>query len=169
MENVGKYDITASVKASSNSNYTVTTKAGTLTVTQKAATATVGKFEKNYGDKDPKFTFTTEGLVTEGEELELPSITRAKGEDVGSYKVSLSFAEGSNTNYKLTIVPGSLTLLGGAPGIGKSTLMLQISGALSKVGTVLYISGEESLSQVKSRAERLSIFFLCLKGKTDSP
>ena len=55
------------------------------------------------------------------------------------------------------IVPGSLTLLGGAPGIGKSTLMLQISGALSKVGTVLYISGEESLSQVKSRAERLSI------------
>ena len=55
------------------------------------------------------------------------------------------------------IVPGSLTLLGGAPGIGKSTLMLQISGALSKVGTVLYISGEESLSQVKSRAERLNI------------
>ncbi len=110
LENVGKYDITASVKASSNSNYTVTTKAGTLTVTQKAATATVGKFEKNYGDKDPKFTFTTEGLVTEGEELELPSITRAKGEDVGSYKVSLSFAEGSNTNYKLTIVPGSLTI-----------------------------------------------------------
>ena len=55
------------------------------------------------------------------------------------------------------IVPGSLTLLGGAPGIGKSTLMLQISGALSKTGTVLYISGEESLSQVKSRAERLNI------------
>ena len=55
------------------------------------------------------------------------------------------------------IVPGSLTLLGGAPGIGKSTLMMQISGALAKVGTVLYISGEESLSQVKSRAERLNV------------
>lgn len=55
------------------------------------------------------------------------------------------------------IVPGSLTLLGGAPGIGKSTLMLQISSALSKNGTVLYISGEESLSQVKSRADRLKI------------
>lgn len=55
------------------------------------------------------------------------------------------------------IVPGSLILLGGAPGIGKSTLMLQISGALSKIATVLYISGEESLSQVKSRAERLNI------------
>ncbi|MFA7674754.1 MAG: DNA repair protein RadA [Endomicrobiia bacterium] len=55
------------------------------------------------------------------------------------------------------IVPGSLILLGGAPGIGKSTLMLQISGAISKSGTVLYISGEESLSQVKSRAERLKV------------
>lgn len=55
------------------------------------------------------------------------------------------------------IVPGSLILLGGAPGIGKSTLMLQISGAVSKNGTVLYVSGEESLSQVKSRAERLKI------------
>lgn len=55
------------------------------------------------------------------------------------------------------IVPGSLTLLGGAPGIGKSTLMLQISSALAKNGTVLYISGEESLSQIKSRAERLKV------------
>lgn len=55
------------------------------------------------------------------------------------------------------IVPGSLILLGGAPGIGKSTLMLHVSGALSGIGTVLYISGEESLAQVKSRAERLKI------------
>lgn len=55
------------------------------------------------------------------------------------------------------VVPGSLILLGGAPGIGKSTLMLHISDALSAEGTVLYISGEESLSQVKSRAERLKI------------
>lgn len=55
------------------------------------------------------------------------------------------------------IVPGSLILLGGAPGIGKSTLMLHVSGALSDTGTVLYISGEESLSQVKSRAERLKV------------
>ena len=55
------------------------------------------------------------------------------------------------------VVPGSLTLLGGAPGIGKSTLMLQVSAALSQNGTVLYISGEESLSQVKSRADRLSV------------
>ncbi|MDR1784468.1 MAG: DNA repair protein RadA [Endomicrobium sp.] len=55
------------------------------------------------------------------------------------------------------IVPGSLILLGGAPGIGKSTLMLHISSALSDENKVLYVSGEESLSQVKSRAERLKI------------
>ncbi|MCL2799670.1 MAG: DNA repair protein RadA [Endomicrobia bacterium] len=55
------------------------------------------------------------------------------------------------------VVPGSLILLGGAPGIGKSTLMLHVSDALSSAGTVLYVSGEESLSQVKSRAERLKV------------
>ena len=55
------------------------------------------------------------------------------------------------------IVKGSLILVGGEPGIGKSTLMLQVSSALSQNGTVLYISGEESLSQVKSRAERLKV------------
>ncbi|MDR0486154.1 MAG: DNA repair protein RadA, partial [Elusimicrobiota bacterium] len=54
-------------------------------------------------------------------------------------------------------VSGSLTLLGGAPGIGKSTLMLHISDKLSAFGNVLYISGEESPSQVKSRADRLNI------------
>lgn len=55
------------------------------------------------------------------------------------------------------IVPGSLVLLGGAPGIGKSTLMLQVSAALSRGGRVLYISGEESLAQVKARADRLGV------------
>jgi DNA repair protein RadA/Sms len=55
------------------------------------------------------------------------------------------------------LVPGSLLLLGGPPGIGKSTLMLQVSGALSKKRKVLYVSGEESLSQVKARANRLKI------------
>jgi DNA repair protein RadA/Sms len=53
------------------------------------------------------------------------------------------------------IVPGSLILIGGEPGIGKSTLMLQIGLALSNY-KVLYISGEESEQQIKMRAERLS-------------
>ncbi len=55
------------------------------------------------------------------------------------------------------VVPGSLLLLGGPPGIGKSTLMLHVSGALAAHGTVLYVSGEESLSQVKARADRLGV------------
>ena len=53
------------------------------------------------------------------------------------------------------IVPGSLVLIGGEPGIGKSTLMLQIALSL-KDYTILYISGEESEQQIKMRAERMS-------------
>lgn len=54
------------------------------------------------------------------------------------------------------IVPGSLVLIGGEPGIGKSTLMLQIALTLSKL-KVLYVSGEESEAQIKMRAERMSV------------
>jgi DNA repair protein RadA/Sms len=54
------------------------------------------------------------------------------------------------------IVPGSLTLVGGDPGIGKSTLMLQISHHIAaKTGQALYVSGEESFSQARLRAHRL--------------
>jgi DNA repair protein RadA/Sms len=55
------------------------------------------------------------------------------------------------------IVPGSLTLIGGSPGIGKSTLLLKIAGNLARSGTkVLYVSGEESAGQIKLRANRLN-------------
>ena len=55
------------------------------------------------------------------------------------------------------IVSGSLILLGGAPGIGKSTLILQVASLFSrKYGKTLYLSGEESASQIKMRAERLN-------------
>lgn len=57
------------------------------------------------------------------------------------------------------IVPGSLVLVGGDPGIGKSTLLLQVCKNLSGQGVgVLYISGEESLQQIKIRAERIGTF-----------
>ena len=56
------------------------------------------------------------------------------------------------------IVPGSVVLIGGEPGIGKSTLLLQAAGQIaSTVGTVLYASGEESEHQVKDRGQRLGI------------
>lgn len=57
------------------------------------------------------------------------------------------------------IVPGSLVLVGGDPGIGKSTLLLQVCQKLSeKKESVLYISGEESLKQIKLRADRMGKF-----------
>ena len=55
------------------------------------------------------------------------------------------------------IVPGSVTLLGGDTGIGKSTLLMQTAAELTKQGTVLYVTGEESASQLKLRAERLGV------------
>lgn len=55
------------------------------------------------------------------------------------------------------LVKGQLSLLAGAPGIGKSTLMLQVAAELSKTLKVLYISGEESISQISGRAQRLGV------------
>ncbi|MGX6961695.1 DNA repair protein RadA [Vagococcus xieshaowenii] len=56
------------------------------------------------------------------------------------------------------VVPGSLVLIGGDPGIGKSTLLLQVSQQLHlSGGKVLYVSGEESAEQIKMRAERLNV------------
>jgi len=56
------------------------------------------------------------------------------------------------------LVPGSLVLIGGEPGIGKSTLLLQVSAIVATSNkSVAYVSGEESVSQVKVRAERLNV------------
>ncbi|MCK9224068.1 MAG: DNA repair protein RadA [Candidatus Muirbacterium halophilum] len=55
------------------------------------------------------------------------------------------------------IVKGSVTLVGGQPGIGKSTLLMQVAGKVAEKRKVLYITAEESESQVKMRAERLGI------------
>lgn len=54
------------------------------------------------------------------------------------------------------IVHGSFTLVGGDPGIGKSTLLLQVAGAIAKSAPTLYVSGEESPSQIRMRGERLN-------------
>jgi DNA repair protein RadA/Sms len=54
------------------------------------------------------------------------------------------------------MVPGSIVLLGGDPGIGKSTLMLQVAAEIAQDSRVLYASGEESARQIKMRAQRLN-------------
>ncbi|MDL1956684.1 MAG: DNA repair protein RadA [Candidatus Desulfofervidus auxilii] len=67
------------------------------------------------------------------------------------------------------LVPGAVILIGGAPGIGKSTLALQILANLAKEGLItLYVSGEESASQIKLRAERLNINYSCLYLLTEN-
>lgn len=67
------------------------------------------------------------------------------------------------------IVEGSLVLLSGDPGIGKSTILLQICEHLGKAKSILYVSGEESASQIKLRAARLGVTTdkLCILSQTD--
>ncbi|MCA9298303.1 MAG: AAA family ATPase, partial [Phycisphaerales bacterium] len=55
------------------------------------------------------------------------------------------------------LVPGSVVLIGGEPGIGKSTLLLQAGGAIASRTSALYVTSEESLGQVRSRAGRLGV------------
>lgn len=55
------------------------------------------------------------------------------------------------------LVPGGVVLLAGEPGIGKSTLLMQLAGQVARKGKVLYVSGEESAEQVSARASRLGI------------
>jgi DNA repair protein RadA/Sms len=66
-------------------------------------------------------------------------------------------------------VPGSITLFGGDPGIGKSTLLLQLAARLASQGPVLYVTGEESSAQVRGRAERIGAVVdgLSLAATTD--
>lgn len=110
LENVGEYEIAATVKAGSNPNYTITTTPGKLTVTPRAATVTVNNAEKTYGGKDPTFTYETEGLVGVEEKLKGETISRDEGESVGTYKINVAFADGSNPNYKLTIKSGTFKI-----------------------------------------------------------
>jgi DNA repair protein RadA/Sms len=112
------------------------------------------------------------GWNTLVEEKSSPSHRRTVGIDsLGKTElVALDAIEVSSENRTLTgmtefdrvlgggIVPGSVILVGGDPGIGKSTLLLQtFSGISRKSGKLLYVSGEESPRQIKMRADRLSV------------
>ena len=90
-----------------------------------------------------------------GKEATAVSIQDIKVEDVPRIPTDME-----EVNHVLGggIVPGSLVLIGGDPGIGKSTLLLQVSAQVNhKKIPVLYVSGEESASQIKLRAERLGV------------
>jgi DNA repair protein RadA/Sms len=90
--------------------------------------------------------------VTTGVPVPLPAVSAAGAARVHSGVAELDRVLGGG------VVPGSLVLIGGDPGIGKSTLLLQASAALAgTTGAVLYVSGEESAAQVKLRADRLGL------------
>ncbi len=100
-----------------------------------------------------KFIEETKTNSSSANSTKATSITKVKQENIirfssGSKELDLVLGGG--------IVPGSLTLIGGSPGIGKSTLLLKIAGNLAKAKIkVLYVSGEESAGQIKLRANRL--------------
>lgn len=91
------------------------------------------------------------------------SITLQKVEPEKIKSISSSHIERTFTNISEWdrvlggTIPGQAILISGEPGIGKSTLLLQVAHQLSQQGSVLYINGEESSNQVKLRAERLNI------------
>lgn len=78
-------------------------------------------------------------------EIEIPETLRIK---TGSMELDRVLGGG--------LVPASLILIGGEPGIGKSTLILQVCAGIARSGKVLYVSGEESVGQIKLRADRLN-------------
>lgn len=88
-----------------------------------------------------------------GKKLAVQSIDAAKA-DVRTQRISTGVTD-LDTVLGGGIVTGSVILLAGQPGIGKSTLLLQIAAAIAKGLSVLYVSGEESAHQVSLRAERL--------------
>lgn len=95
---------------------------------------------------------TSGGAKISGSKLTAASVTDAKASDVK--RLSAHINEIDNV-LGGGLVPGSVTLLAGQPGIGKSTLLLQLAYAVAKSASVLYVSGEESASQVGLRASRL--------------
>ena len=108
--------------------------------------------------------------MTEHIEKDIPPARAAAGRTAAAHKPRLLSEVESGSEQRFTTgmaeldrvlgggaVNGSLVLVGGAPGIGKSTLLLQICNDLCREKKVLYVSGEESESQIRMRADRLHI------------
>lgn len=112
-------------------------------------------FEEETVTKNDTKTANVTRVSFEGKKSRPTLIDDVDAHDAPRYKI-----ESNELNRVLGggVVPGSLVLIGGDPGIGKSTLLLQVSGQLSHYGKrVLYVTGEESADQVKMRSDRLGV------------
>ncbi|NPA50140.1 MAG: DNA repair protein RadA [Epsilonproteobacteria bacterium] len=102
-------------------------------------------------EEEQKFTKKSSSVTKKSKALPITEVESIEVERFSSGSKELDLVLGGG------IVPGSLTLIGGSPGIGKSTLLLKVAGNIANRGDrVLYVSGEESLSQIKLRANRLN-------------
>ena len=109
---------------------------------------------KEWSTMEEKMVQETKGAIGSSRSIEIKPIREIVG---GS---ELRFSTGLKELDRVLgggLVRGSLTLVGGDPGIGKSTLLLQICKFLGENNSILYVSGEESMSQIKLRAERLNV------------
>lgn len=129
-----------------------------------------GRWNTFVEEKVPSKTDSRSRVSIQGSAAVAEPITEVKTENVPRVKIQL---EEFNRVLGGGVVPGSLVLIGGDPGIGKSTILLQVSAHLNNDGgKVLYVSGEESASQIKMRAERLELrgtdFFLYAETNLES-
>ncbi len=106
-------------------------------------------FEEEIEQKNTGFSYKSSKIKIAAKPKLIKDITYEKEQRIDTLNTEFNRVLGGG------LVPGSLVLIGGEPGIGKSTLALQIAVHLKKYKT-LYVSGEESLQQIKLRAERIS-------------
>ncbi|HEV2412697.1 MAG TPA: DNA repair protein RadA [Candidatus Saccharimonadales bacterium] len=95
-------------------------------------------------------------LTAQGRSLTTTPVNKVSTRDSLQKRIITGLKE-IDTVFGGGLVPDSVTLLAGQPGIGKSTLLMQIAGECAKKQKVLYVSGEESVSQVHERASRLGV------------
>ena len=105
------YVISVTANTESNPNYTVTVNSGTFSITPKPVTITVDNASKTYGETDPVFTGSVNGLIAEGDLGTITySRTNADVNTAGTYDNVLIAGYTANSNYSVTVVPGDFTI-----------------------------------------------------------